>query len=56
MESLVQAEELQGREVPRVRRSREAERRERVAKHEEWLSGKAAIEYAGPVPKTDTGG
>ena len=36
-------------------RGREAERKE-VAKETDRLSGKAAIAYMTPVPKTDTGG
>ena len=50
MERPVQAEEPCGRENPRIRRSREAERTKRVAKPAEWLSGKAAIAYHGLVP------
>ena len=39
-----------------IRQRREAERTKRVAKRAWQLSGKAAIAYHGPVPKTDTGG
>ena len=55
-ESPAQARYPRGRKIPRAREKARSGANERVAKCVEEPSGKAAMEYPGPVPETDTGG